>query len=146
MHPIATNLLLRHHLQRIERRIVELGWQVRLYGTVVTVEMRHRPTGEVYRLCVVADEYPLIPVALHFLPVPPRPGELKWPYDGNFVFRTNAPRPFVCLSGVRTFVPDPTATVTYLAIDEIHIGAVLTNLDRALHDSRYQGPVFLPIR
>jgi hypothetical protein len=146
MHPIATNLLLRYHLQRVERRIAELGWRVRLNGTVVTVEIRHRLSGEVYRLSVVADEYPLIPVAIHFLPVPPRVGESKWPYDGNFVFRTNAPRPFVCLSGVRSFVPDLTATITHLADDEIHIGAVLTNLDRALHDSRYHGPVFLPIQ
>lgn len=145
MHPVATNRLLIQHITQIERRVTECGWRIKVHGTVVLVEMTHRPSGELYRLAIVADEYPLVPVAVHFLPVPPRTAEAKWPYDGNFVFRTQVPRPFVCIGGVRSFVPEDSEPQAPLGFDEIHVGSVLTNFDRAIHGPRYQGPVYLQL-
>lgn len=143
MHPIATNRLLNQHLKKIEHRIDRYKWKIGIKGEVLFVEMYHRPTRELYHMAIVADEYPLVPVAVHFLPVAPRVGEAKWPFDGHFVFRTNSNPPFICLGGVRSFIPEALETTASLGMDEINIGAVLTNIDRALHDPRYSGPVYL---
>lgn len=145
MHPTATHRLLLQHVKHIERHATECGWCIRVRGTVLEVELIHRPSGELYRLAMTADEYPLIPVAVHFLPVAPRGAEAKWPFDGNFVFRTQTPRPFVCLGGVRSFVPEASESQTPLGLDEIHVGSVLANLDRSIHGPRYRGPVYLRV-
>lgn len=145
MHPLATDRFLAAHLSRIAKRADELGWRIEQHGTVLTIQMVHRPTGEIYRLTVMAEEYPLLPVAVDFLPVPEAPNMAKWPDDGNFVLRTASPRPFVCLSGIRSFTPDAAETAIGVGMEEIHVGAVLTNLDKAIHDARYRGPVYLPM-
>jgi hypothetical protein len=133
-------------LRKLDQRIRAAGWTINLTGVNLTVDMVQRATGEVFRLAIVADEYPLMPVAVHFLPALQRPAEAKWPFDGNYVFRTNGSRPFVCLSGIRSFVPDSTDALKYLGTEEIHIGAVLGNLDKALNDPRCTGAVYLPLK
>ncbi len=143
MHPDATNGLLVQHLAAVRGRAEALGWVTRVVETRLTVDMRQSKTGETYRLLVLGDDYPLVPVAVQFLPLPPRLAEAKWPFDGNRVFRTEAPRPFVCLSGVRSYVPESAEPDMQLGLDDLHVGAVLTRLQQAIDSDWCSGAIYV---
>lgn len=137
MDPYASEQFLTRDLGRLSRRIAREGWRVRQDGLVVEALLPRRSSNEHFRLLLICRQYPRQPMVAAFLPETGTAG--KWPLDGEYVFRSNSPVPFICLPGLSSYSPEEGVTANPYSREDLRIGAVLGRIADALNEGRCAG-------
>ncbi|PLR75279.1 hypothetical protein CU633_21970 [Bacillus sp. V3-13] len=140
MDKLASEKFIERDLKKVDRRIKECDWSINQKGIYVTCLFQHKETRENFSLFLSCDGYPRHPIKATFMPCSPivYPAT-KWPFDGDHVFRTSSPFPFICLPGLTTYIPEKERAPHPFSLRDINIGNVITRIYQAIHTDHYNG-------